>query len=126
MVAPPNSGPTKPDADEWRSYAAASYREVVEGYPKLLFDDSYVAGRPITSQQFVLSRRLPSNFYPPGTGRRVERVHLDAYTWFRDVLYFPHPESGLGGVLTLRLFGGGIEPPMEVRFRIPLPGIKIR
>jgi hypothetical protein len=109
------------------SYPAASYREVAEDYDPLLFDVGLVAGRPITAQQFVLSRRLPASFYPSlGTAARIPEVHLDAYTWFRDVIYFPRPDAGLGGVLTLRLSGGGIEPPLEVRFRVPLPGVRIR
>ena len=108
------------------AHPAASYGELVRGYSKLRFDGSLVQGRPVTSQQFVFCRLLPSSFYPPGPGRKVERVHLDAYTWIRDVIYFPRPDSGLGGVLALRLSGGGVDPPLEVRFRIPLRGVKIR
>jgi hypothetical protein len=107
-------------------YPAASHREVVEEHPKILFDRRLTRSRPVTAQQFVMSRRLPSRFYTSGAERRIPTVHLDAYTWFRDVIYFPRPDSGLGGVLTLRLSGGGIDPPIDVRFRIPLPGIPIR
>jgi len=107
-------------------YGAASYEEVVEGYPPLLYDRRFSRG-PVTAQEFVLSRREPSDFYPPkGDGRRIDRVHLSPYSWFRDVIYFPRPQSGLEGVLTLRVSGGGIDPPIDIRFKVPLPGIPIR
>jgi hypothetical protein len=108
-------------------YGAASYEEVAEGYPPLLFDRGFSRGRPVTAQEFVVSRRVASDFYPPkGLGRRIDRVHLSAYSWLRDVIYFPRPQAGLEGVLTLRVSGGGIDPPIDVRFKVPLRGVPIR
>lgn len=107
------------------TYAAASHLEVREAYPKLLFDRGLTVGRPVTAQQFELSRQLPSSFYPV-TGPRIDRVHLDGYTWFRDVIYFPRPRAGLGGVMTFRMYGGGFDSPLDVRVRVPLPGVKVR
>jgi len=107
-------------------YGAASYDEVVDGYPLLLFDRFFARG-PVVAQEFQLSRRVPSDFYPPkGNGGRIDRVHLSAYSWFSDVIYFPRPQAGLDGVLTLRVSGGGVDPPIDVRVRIPLPGKPIR
>jgi hypothetical protein len=107
-------------------YGAASYAEVVDGYPALLFDRFFARG-PVVAQEFSLSRRIPSDFYPPkGDGRRIDRIHLSAYSWFSDVIYFPRPRAGLEGVLTLRVSGGGIDPPIDVRFKVPLPGRPIR
>jgi hypothetical protein len=107
-------------------YGAASYEEVVGGYPALLFDRFFARG-PVVAQEFNLSRRIPSDFYPPkGDGKRIDRIHLSAYSWFADVIYFPRPEAGLEGVLTLRVSGGGIDPPIDVRFKVPLPGKPIR
>lgn len=107
-------------------YGAAAYEEVSRNYPQMLADEDLTAGRPVVSQQFELQTRIPSDFYPAVPSMRIDEVHLDAYTWMRDTLYFPRPESGLGGLMTLRLQGGGIEPPMEVKFRVPLKGVKIR
>jgi len=108
-------------------YGAASYEEVAEGYAPLLYDRRFSRGRPVTAQEFVVSRRVPSDFYPPkGDGSRIDRVHLSAYSWLRDVIYFPRPQAGLEGVLTLRVSGGGIDPPIDIRFKVPLPGIPIR
>ncbi len=109
-----------------RAYPAAPHREVLERYPLILYDERWIAGRPVVAQKFALATRRESRFYPSGSDRRVERVFLQGYDWFRDVIYFPRPPAGLGGVLTLRVAGGGVEPPLEVRFRVPLPGVAVR
>jgi hypothetical protein len=108
-------------------YGAASYEEVADHYDPLTYDRAFSRGRPVTAQEFVFSRRVASDFYPPqAAGRRIDHVHLSAYSWFRDVIYFPRPEAGLEGVLTLRVSGGGIDPPIDVRFKVPLRGVPIR
>ena len=111
-------------------YGAASYDELSRGYPYLEADQNpgtgLTKGRPVLGQQFELQTRVPSDFYPRVPGMRIPTVHLDAYKWMSDTIYFPRPESGLGGVMTLRIAGGGIEPPLEVKFKVPLKGVKIR
>lgn len=107
-----------------RAHPAAGYEEVLRGYPKLSWDRTVLRSRPLAvGQQFDLSLRLSSRFYPATNhGLRIPRVSMAAYTWFSDVIYFPQPTHGLGGVLTLRLSGKGVDPPIDVRFTVPLKG----
>ncbi len=53
-----------------------------------------------------------------GVGLVQDRVNPSPSTWFRNVVYFPRPPAGLEGVLALRLEGGGLEAPIEVRCRV--------
>jgi hypothetical protein len=56
------------------------------------------------------------NSYRPTIVRtRIARVELGPYSWFQDVVYFPRPPAGLGGVLTLAVAVEGGDP-IEVRF----------
>jgi hypothetical protein len=110
-----------------RTYSPVPFGEILRGHSKQQFDAAVQRSHPIVvGDQFAMSLLLDGNFYPAPSAKelRVDRVELAPYTWFRTLLYFPRPESGLDGVLTLRMGGGGIEPPMEVRFVAPrvLPG----
>jgi hypothetical protein len=91
---------------------AAGFAEVRNGYPKLGFDRELVRSRPITVGTTITDRpRITSRFYPPtGGGTRIARVELAPYSWFSDVLYFPRPPAGLGGVMTLSVAVAGREP----------------
>jgi hypothetical protein len=103
------------------AHAPASYREIASNYPKRLFDAMLLRSYPIVvGNQFSTSLRLAADFYPTMVqgGVRIDRVELGPFTWFHAVLYFPRPQAGLEGVLTLRM-SGGEEPPIDVRFRIP-------
>ena len=40
---------------------------------------------------------------------------LPPFTWFTDVLFFPRPPAGLGGVMTLSV-AVGEDAPIELRF----------
>jgi len=104
-----------------RAHNPASYQEIASNYPKRQFDALLMRSYPIVvGSQFSTSLRLAADFYPTMAGRgiRIDRVELGPFTWFHTVLYFPRPQAGLEGVLTLRISGGG-EPPIDVRFRIP-------
>ncbi len=101
---------------------AAGALELRENYGKLLFDAALMRGRPlVVGQQFNGRLELDSNFYPDAKGIGIvqDRIHMGPFTWFHDVVYFPRPPAGLGGVMTLRLEGGGLEEPIEVRFEVP-------
>ncbi len=104
-----------------RAYPAASYQEILRRYAKLTFDRSLVRQRPIVvGQQFTNYTFVPARFYPGvDRGTRISRVELGRFAWFYDVLYFPTPEAGLEGVLTLRVSPAGIGEPAEVRFTVP-------
>ncbi len=100
---------------------AAGPIEIRENYGMVAFDASLMRIRPlVVGQQFTGSLPLRSNFYPDSRGIGVvqDAVHLGPYTWFHDVFYFPRPSAGLDGVLRLRLEGGGLEEPIEVKFRV--------
>lgn len=107
---------------EGNAHPAAAFETVLSRYPKLEFDRSLLRLRPLViGQQFDLGYRVPSRFYPhPGAGLYIPRVELSRSAWFSDVIYFPRPEAGLGGVLTLRFRASGMEQPVEVRLRVPL------
>ncbi len=105
-----------------KAYPAATYKEIAGKYPKRQFDASLMRSHPIVvGNQFITSYRVPADFYPTlqGRGVRMEQVELGPFTWFHTVLYFPRPATGLGGVLTLRMEGGGIDAPVDVRFKVP-------
>jgi hypothetical protein len=105
-----------------KSYSAVPYGELMQHYGKRQFDEELLKQRPlVVGEQFSTSLRLPARFYPlpSGSGTRMEQVNLAPFTWFEALVYFPVPESGLRGVLKLRVAGGGIDPPLEVRFDVP-------
>jgi len=76
-----------------------------------------------TGNEFTNYHRIKSNMYTAeGTGDRY--AHVDRETYFTDVIWFPRPTNGLGGVLTLRMEVEGMEGPVEVRFQVPEMGGK--
>jgi len=95
---------------------AAGFSEVKNGYSKLDFDRSLMQTWPIQVGMTITDRpRIASNFYPPtGAGTRIARVELPPFTWFSDVIYFPRPPAGVGGVMTLSIAVGGGDP-IDVR-----------
>ncbi len=103
-------------------YEAASYDDIARNYPKRQFDLSLLRSHPmVVGQLFATSHRVAADFYPnlAERGIRIDRVELGPFTWFNTVLYFPRPKAGLDGVLALEVTTGGVESPVEVRFKIP-------
>jgi hypothetical protein len=98
---------------------AAGFEELNRNYEKLTYDRSLVRMRPIVVGSYVSDLRpVDSRFYPPvNGGTRIPRVELGPFTWFNDVLYFPRPAAGLGGVLTLRVAMPEGDP-VDVRFEV--------
>ncbi len=96
---------------------AAGFAEVKNGYPKLDIDRSLMRMWPIDVGMTIAERpRIASSFYPPtGAGTRIQRVELAPFSWFSDVVYFPRPPGGLGGVMTLSVAVGGGDP-VELAF----------
>jgi len=96
---------------------AAGFVEVKNGYPKLAFDRSLMRTWPINVGMTIANRpRIQSNFYPPTDGgTRIARVELAPFSWFSDVVYFPRPPAGLGGVMTLSVAVAGGDP-VELMF----------
>jgi len=102
------------------SYPMASYQQIVRDYGEMTFDRSLVLSRPLlVGSRFVANQEISANFFP-SVGLANDTVHLGSFTWFHDLLYFPRPEAGLGGVLQLRVTGKGIAQPIVVGFEVPL------
>ncbi|ANM31567.1 hypothetical protein ABI59_21380 [Acidobacteria bacterium Mor1] len=117
-LSPENFVLVDPDGVE---YPAAGFGEIRNQYRKAAYDRSLLRLRPlVTGPGFARKLRLPSNFYPARSdGMRFDDVELSRQTWIADVLYFPMPDGGLNGPLTLRVAGKGIASPVEVRFEVP-------
>lgn len=69
---------------------------------------------------FLDMPKVGSNFYP-ATGKDVgtERIELGPRTYFSDIIYFPRPEEGLDGTLTLQFVARGLREPIRVTFAVP-------
>lgn len=82
---------------------ALGFTAVKNGYPRLDFDRELMRAWPIMPGGKIGDRpNIASNFYPPtGEGTRIARVELAPFSWFSDLIYFPRPPAGLGGVMTL-------------------------
>ena len=70
--------------------------------------------------QFNGLREIVSNFYPLQGGKFFVEEHLSRESWLSDVLYFPTPETGLAGVMTLQFLTPGMDAAIEVRFEAPV------
>jgi hypothetical protein len=71
-----------------------------------------------TGNHFLDLVDVHSNYYPVGAVTGSGRVELHRRTFFKDILYFPRPETGTDGVLTLQFMAKGLAEPMQVRFRL--------
>ncbi len=72
-----------------------------------------------TGDDFSMSNRVASNFYPLEGGDFYTITNLDRETYLEDLVFFPRPEAGLEGVLTLQLLVPGMDKPVELRFEVP-------
>jgi hypothetical protein len=67
---------------------------------------------------FLDLAEVHSNFYPVGAASGSGRVELRRRNHFKDILYFPRPETGTDGVLTMQFVAKGLAEPIQVRFRL--------
>ena len=88
---------------------AAGFAEVKNGYPKLDFDRALTRAWGIMPGGKIGNRPyIASNFYAAtDAGARTVRVELAPLSYFSDVVYFPRPPAGLGGVMTLSVAVAG-------------------
>jgi hypothetical protein len=95
---------------------AAGYLEIKDR-PQLVFERSLIQSWPINLGETIVERpQIPSDLYaPPGRRTRISRVELAPFSWFKDVVYFPRPPAGLGGVMTLTVAGSGGDP-IDLKF----------
>lgn len=104
-------------------YPMATYREIRARDRLLEFNQSIDTAQPLViGQQFANSFRIASRFFPSpaSTSSPVDRVHLKRTVYFKDLIYFPYPDLGLRGVLTIRFRTKEMTRPIDVRFEVPL------
>lgn len=103
-------------------YPMASLNEIRATDGLLEFNEQLFRSQPlVTGQQFTNSVYIQSDFFPRA-GVRIATVHLSRESFFVDAIYFPRPNVGLSGLLTLRIQPSGADTPIDVRFEIPLKG----
>jgi len=102
----------------------ATAREVEEGYPMLLFDQTAVrfTGLPLGTL-LDLSNLEPSDFFPPAVGPdrapASDSVTLQPGQWTVDLLYFPRPPGLVEEqTITIEIDGTGWAEPVEVPFHL--------
>jgi hypothetical protein len=88
---------------------------VIPFYRELVRRDPLTTGRTFSNSHLV-----SSIFYPvSGASAGKELVELTQRTHFIDLIFFPRPETDLGGVITLQFMARGLKEPIQVRFEIP-------
>lgn len=104
-----------------RVFPMPSVGQLREAYNKRNLDQTMVRvfGFP-TGTVLTLSRLVPSNFFPPLTGRggtAIDRVELAPFTWTLDLMYFPRPKGPLTG-LTLEVAPKGWQQPIRLSVKL--------
>jgi hypothetical protein len=103
-------------------YPMPSYQEVANQGNLLERVEIVRNQNPIViGQQFANCTPVPANFFPaPGTNILIPRIEMPRETYFITLLYFPFPDGGLEGVLTLRFQAEGLPEPIDARIKVPL------
>lgn len=107
---------------EGDTYDPPPYATLIKDYQHLSADQQYLNLRPINVDMLFQSySKNVGAFYPVSGGLRLRtgEVELPAASYYVDIIYFPHPQNGLDGVLSLQLSDPSLESPIEVKFRVP-------
>jgi hypothetical protein len=93
----------------------------VRAHQDLRFARRLVEVEPLnTGSAFRDSHLASCIFYPISAApTRKEIVELTYMTHIKDIIYFPRPESGLQGVMTLQFMARGLQQPIQLRFEVP-------
>ncbi len=105
------------------TYPNVEPAELEKKYKERMSDQNIIRESPMSyGNHWDTYERLSVSFYPGERNMRLQTtvVELNAFTWFANIIYFPTPKGGFEGLHTLKLEGGEIEPPIEVKFRFPL------
>ena len=103
-------------------YPMATLEEIRAEAGMIQFNEQVFRQNPLNvGGQYVNSRFVISDFYP-AVGVQIATIHLSRESYFADAIYFPRPNIGLAGVLTLRIQPSGQDEPIDVRFEVPLKG----
>jgi len=100
-------------------YRVADPKAVAERLGVFTKAQNYLRQRPMPIGAIIRdSAFVRSEFYNKG-GTIWGGTYLSSGNHTQDVIFFPRPRAGLGGVLTLRVLTEGMSEPVEVRFEIP-------
>jgi hypothetical protein len=108
--------------EDGNTYVPTPYQTINKEYKHLAADQQFLHSKPMNVDLLFSSYgKSVGAWYPvDGGGRlRTGEAELPSSTYYEDTIYFPHPQNGLDGLLTLRLSDPSIESPIEVKFRVP-------
>jgi hypothetical protein len=100
----------------------ASLTEIQRDYTRLSQDIQLMLERPMNvGQLFTTLQQISAAFYPQTAGRlATQAVEIPAGTWWQDSIYFPMPQAGLSGVMSMELRDKRLSQPIVVKFDVPL------
>ena len=90
-------------------YQAATPKQIDSQGPLLQSSKGFDKTESLNiGEQFTNFQPVVSNFYPL-TGEGFTGLHLDRETFFKDMVYFPRPKTGLDGMLMFSFYAQGME-----------------
>lgn len=107
---------------EGNSYPSVASDELWDIYKEQMSDQNVMRERPVSyGQYFDIYTKITGALYPAARNMRLsgDAIELDAFTVYAGMFYFPQPKAGLKGVMAVRMEGGEIETPIEVKFKVP-------
>ena len=108
-------------------YAPVPNEQIQREYKYLMADKHMLESEPMTTTGlFEESDPLSAAFYPVDGGGRfaTTEVPMENYTSFQSTIYFPRPKAGFEGILSLTLKNPRIDPPITLRFKVPVEKAK--
>lgn len=107
---------------EGNSYPPVEFSELQKIYKEQMSDQNVMRERPVAYGNTLDNyMKISADFYPAARNMRLSgnTVELDTFTAYHGFIYFPQPKAGLKGVMKMRLEGGDIKTPIEVKFKVP-------
>jgi hypothetical protein len=107
---------------EGNSYPTVESSKLWDIYKEQMSDQNVMRERPVSyGNYFDLYTKITGALYPAARNMRLSgnTIELDAFTVYSGMFYFPQPKAGLKGVMAVRMEGGAIETPIEVKFKVP-------
>jgi hypothetical protein len=107
---------------EGNSYPTVESSKLWDIYKEQMSDQNVMRERPVSyGNYFDTYTKLTGALYPAARNMRLSgnSIELNAFTVYAGMFYFPQPKAGLKGVMAVRMEGGEIETPIEVKFKVP-------
>ena len=104
------------------SYPTVESSKLWDIYKEQMSDQNIMRERPVSyGNYFDTYTHLEGALYPAARNMRLSgnAIELDAFTVYGGMFYFPQPKAGLDGVMAVRMEGGEVETPVEVKFKVP-------